>query len=169
MAQLFVHSLAGGSQSLVNLPDSIFCQLSFVFLLEEFENKTRDYAAHGVAIGTRLGCEGLLGSTPSWLECSVISLVKRGLHVLCTLEGFCKDSVNGLSECAWPKRSAPKQCGDLPASNGSQQSSHRVHWDVPRVEHAEERHVRDDFYSYLNFCINILKMKTESLVQILTL
>lgn len=135
-----------------------------MFLLGEFENKTRDCAAHGVAIGTRLGCEGLLGSTPSWLECSVISLVKQGLQVLCTLEGFCKDLVNGLSECAWPK-----QCGNLPVSNGSQQSSHRVLWDVPRVEHAEERHIRDHFYLYLNFCINILKMKTESLVQILSL
>lgn len=143
-----------------------------MLLLEKFENKRWDYAAHGVTIGTRLGCEGLLGSNPSWLECSVISLVKRRLQVLCTLEGFCKDPVNGLSKCAWPTRSAPKQCGDLPASNGCQRSFHRVFWDGPHPtlrKHAEERRVRDNFYSYLNFCINILTMKTESLLQILSL
>lgn len=70
--------------------------LPTVLLLEKSENKTMDYASHGVAIGTQLGCEWLLGSTSSWLGFSVISLVKLRLKILSTLEGFCKDPGNGL-------------------------------------------------------------------------
>lgn len=70
--------------------------------------------------------------------------------------GVCNDSGNGLGEHAWPMGSL-EPCEDLPASNSSSNPSRRVLWDVPRVEHAEERHVRDHSYLHLNLHTNTLR------------